>query len=54
MQKSSFAKGLIIGTLFSSFFWFCAYQAVTSLTENDISQESTIEISEITEVKASF
>lgn len=54
MQKLSFIKGLTIGTLFSTFFWFGAYHAITSLTADDIPQEKNIEISKVTEVKASF
>lgn len=54
MQKLSFIKGLTIGTIFSAFFWFGAYQAVTILTDDEIPQEQNIEISEVTEVRASF
>jgi len=54
MQKLSFIKGLIIGTLFSAFFWLGAYQAVTVLTENETQQEQEIELSEVKEVRASF
>jgi uncharacterized membrane protein YciS (DUF1049 family) len=48
MQKLSFIKGLTIGTFFSAFFWIGAYQAVTSLTRNDISQEQNIENFDVT------
>ena len=54
MQKLSFIKGLTIGTLFSMFFWLGVYHAVTNLTTDDIPKEQNIEISKITEVKASF
>lgn len=54
MQKLSFIKGLTIGTLFSAFFWLGIYQAVNTLTENNIPQEQNIEFSEVTEVRARF
>ncbi len=54
MQKLSFIKGLIMGTIFSAFFWFGAYQAVTFLTEEEIPQEQNIEIPEAIEVRASL
>ena len=54
MKKLSFIKGLTIGTLFSAFFWFGTYQAVTSLTQNETPQDQNIESSEVTEVRASF
>ena len=54
MQKLSFIKGLVIGTLFSAFFWLGAYQVVTSFNDNEIPQNKKIETSEVTEVRASF
>ena len=54
MQKLSFIKGLTIGTLFSAFFWFGAYQVVSNVNSDETPQEQNIEISEVTEVRASF
>lgn len=54
MQKLSFIKGLIVGTLFSAIFWLCAYHTVNRLTKDHIPQEQNIEIPEVTEVRASF
>ncbi len=54
MKKLSFIKGLAFGTLFSAFFWVGAYQAVSSLVQDETPQELHIENSEVTEVRASF
>jgi hypothetical protein len=54
MKKLSFIKGLAFGTLFSAFFWVAAYQAVSSLTQNETPQELNIEESALTEVRASI
>ncbi|MFK7772574.1 MAG: hypothetical protein AB8F94_10555 [Saprospiraceae bacterium] len=54
MKKLSFIKGLAFGTLFSAFFWVGAYQAVTSLAQNENPQDLPIENAEFTEIRASF
>ena len=54
MKKLTFIKGLAFGTLFSALFWVGAYQAISSLTQNETPQELPTEEVTITEVRASF
>lgn len=39
MQKLSFIKGLLIGGIFSAFFWVGAYYTVSTILDNHTSQE---------------
>lgn len=41
MQKLSFIKGLLIGGIFSAFFWVGAYYAVSNVLDHHTSQEQS-------------
>jgi len=43
MQKLSFIKGLLIGTIFSATFWVGAYQLVTNLSQEEAPKEHSIQ-----------
>ncbi|MEM6964801.1 MAG: hypothetical protein AAF573_08560 [Bacteroidota bacterium] len=54
MQKLRFIKGLLIGSIFSAFFWVGIYKLVSSVTANEDAQRQQLYRVERTVSKASL